>query len=138
MPVWQIILLASALLFAAVSIFLWIWNVVRAKKLRNETFVVKKTDSKKIKIPFKVDKFIVALGGIDNIINTSVTQTKLKVEILSHDKVDFNQLKKINNTGILVQSDNITIILGDYVSNVSIMINDLVSLQNKKELNNIT
>ncbi|MCL6428574.1 hypothetical protein LT335_00113 [Spiroplasma sp. JKS002669] len=130
MPVWQIILLAIALLFAVFSVFMWIWNVTRAKKLRNETFVDQQKDSEKVKIPFKVDKFIDALGGINNISNTSVKNTKLKIEILSHDKVDFSQLKKIKNNGILVQSDNITIVLGDYASNVSVMINDLINLNN--------
>lgn len=132
MPVWQIILLVIALLFAVFSIFMWIWNVTRAKKLRNETFTNKQEDAKKVKIPFKVDKFIEALGGINNISNASATNSKLKVEILSHDKVDFSQLKKIKNTGVLVQSDNITIVLGDYASNVSVMINDLINLHNNE------
>ncbi len=130
MPVWQIILLAIALLFAVFSIFMWVWNVSRAKKLRNETFVDQQKDSEKVKIPFKLDKFIDTLGGIDNITNVSVKNTKLKIEILSHDKVDFNQLKKIKNNGIVVQSDNITIVLGNYASNVAIMMNDLINLNN--------
>ncbi|MDQ7982814.1 MAG: hypothetical protein REH79_01165 [Spiroplasma sp.] len=130
MPIWQIILLASALVFALISIFLWIWNILRAKKLRTEGFVNKKTITKKIKIPFKLDKFISALGGIDNIANTSVVDTKIKIEILSYEKVNFNRLKKINNTGIVVQSDNITIVLGDYANKVSIMVNDMINLHN--------
>lgn len=137
MPVWQIILLAIALLFAVFSIFMWIWNVTRAKKLRNETFVDQEKVSEKVKIPFKIDKFIDTLGGINNITNVSVKNNKLKIEILSHDKVDFNQLKKIKNSGILAQSDNITIVLGNYANNVAIMINDLVNLHNKTATNEI-
>lgn len=137
MPVWQIILLAVALLFAVVSVFLWIWNVSRARKIRNESFGDQQKASEKGKIPFKVEKFIDLLGGIANITNSSVSNTKLKIEILSHDKVDFNQLKKIKNNGILVQSDNITIVLGDYASDVSTMINQLINSQNRELVNEV-
>ncbi|MBE4703964.1 PTS transporter subunit EIIB [Spiroplasma platyhelix] len=133
MPVWQIILLASALLFAAFSVFLWVWNVVRAKKLRQQGFVTTKK-TKKVRMPIKLDKFVDIFGGIDNVVSASASNTKIKVYIADHKKVDFNELKKIRNRGIFDQSDSVSVILGGYASDLSGMINDLVTLntENKK------
>lgn len=132
MPVWQIVLLASALLFAGFSIFLWLWNVLRAKKLRQQGFVTKK-ETKKIQMPVKIDKIVEALGGIDNIIGASASRSKLKVAIADYQKVDVEALKKIKNRGIVEQSNNVSMVLGSYALDLSGMINDLVTLNTTSE-----
>lgn len=127
-PVWQIILLATALLFAAFSVFLWVWNVVRAKKMREQGFVNTKKLNNKIKMPVKLDKFIEIFGGIDNIVSASAAKNKIKVYVTEHEKINFDELKKIKNRGIFDQSDNVSIILGNYAGDLSGMINDLINL----------
>lgn len=130
MPIWQIILLAIALFFAVISVFLWVWNVAQAKKIREKGFVTTKNKIKKVKLPFNLDKFINILGGIDNIVKSSASNNKIKIYIVDQSKINFNELKKIKNRGILDQTDNISIILGSYVVDLSGMINDLVTLNN--------
>lgn len=129
MPVWQIVLLASALLFAAFSVFLWMWNVLRAKKMRQQGFVTKK-ENKKVKMPVKIDKIIEALGGIDNILGASASHSKLKVAVADYQKVDVVALKEIKNRGLVEQGNNVSIVLGSYAPDLSGMINDLVTLNN--------
>lgn len=129
MPVWQIILLATALLFAAFSVFLWVWNVFRAKKLRQQGFVTPK-ETKKVKMPIKLDKFIDIFGGIDNVLSASASNDKIKIYVADREKVNLEGLKKIKNRGILDQTDNVSIILGNYAVDLSGMINDLVTLNN--------
>lgn len=129
MPVWQTVLLVTALLFAGFSVFLWIWNVLRAKKMRQQGFVTTK-QTKKVKMPIKLDKFIDIFGGIDNIVKSSVSKNKIKIYINDHDKIDFEALKKIKNQGIFDQNDSVSIILGKYAADLSGMINDLVTLNN--------
>lgn len=133
MPVWQIVLLSIALLFAVFSIFLWVWNVARAKKLREQGFVTEKTKTKKVKLPFKLDKFVSVLGGIDNIVKASASNSKIRVYVVNHDKIDFVELKKIKNRGILDQSDNVSIVLGNYAPDLAGMINDLITINTTKK-----
>lgn len=106
--------------------------------MREQGFVSLKNKEKKVKLPFKLDKFIQILGGIDNIIKASASSHKLKVYILDHDKIDFDELKKIKNHGILDQTDNISISLGSYVRDLSGMINDLVSINHSDAANKKT
>lgn len=107
--------------------------------MREEGFVNTKTKSKKVKLPFKLDKFINIFGGIDNITKASVSHNKLKVYYVSRDKVDLEELKKIKNHGIFDQSDTISIVLtGHYAKDLSGMINDLITLNNTKVLTDVT
>lgn len=132
MPIWQIVLLVIALLFAVASIGIWILNVSTAKKLRNQQESNSKPINKPQKFPFKLQNFIVDLGGIDNIKETTATANKIKVEIIDHSKINFNNLKKIKNRGILDQDDSVSLVLGTYCNNLSIAINDLIKLNNEK------
>lgn len=133
MPAWQIALLVSALLFAVVSIGIWIWNVNTAKKLRTETKKDEgKINNKPQKFPFKLQNFILYLGGIENIKETSATANKIKISIIEHTKIDFNSLKKIKNRGILDQSEAVSLVLGSYCYNLSSAINELIKLNNEK------
>lgn len=132
MPIWQIILLVIALLFAVASIGIWIWNISTAKKLRNQQESSLKSINKPQKFPFKLQNFIVDLGGIDNIKGTTATANKIKVEIIDHSKINFNNLNKIKNRGILDQDDSVSLVLGTYCNNLSIAINDLIKLNNEK------
>ncbi|WP_342260905.1 hypothetical protein [Spiroplasma endosymbiont of Notiophilus biguttatus] len=132
MPIWQIVLLVIALLFAVASIGIWIWNVSTAKKLRNQQESSLKSINKPQKFPFKLQNFILDLGGIDNIKETTATANKIKIEIIDHSKINFNNLKKIKNRGILDQDDSVSLVLGTYCNNLSIAINDLIKLNNEK------
>ncbi|WP_342276089.1 hypothetical protein [Spiroplasma endosymbiont of Nebria brevicollis] len=132
MPAWQIALLVSALLFAVVSIGIWIWNVNTSKKLRNQTNVKGKINNKPQKFPFKLENFILYLGGIENIKETSASANKIKISIIEHTKIDFNNLKKIKNRGILDQSEAVSLVLGSYCYNLSSAINELIKLNNEK------
>ena len=133
MPIWQIVLLVIALLFAVGSIGIWIWNVSTAKKLRNQQENSSmKVINKPQKFPFKLQNFIFDLGGIDNIKGTTATANKIKVEIIDHSKINFNNLKKIKNRGILDQDYSVSLVLGNYCNNLSIVINDLIKLNNEK------
>lgn len=129
MPVWQIVLLASALLFAGFSVFLWLWNVLRAKKLRQQGFVTKK-ENKQVKMPVKLDKVVELFGGIDNILGASASRSKLKVTVADQEKVDVEGLKKMKHHGVIEQSGSVSIVLGRYAPDLSGMINDLVTLNN--------
>lgn len=134
MPVWEIVLLVIALLFAAVSIGIWIWNVNVAKKLRNQQGnIPRKANNKLQKFPFKLQNFILDLGGIDNIKETTATSNKIKIVVIEHAKINFNNLKKIKNRGILDQNDSISLVLGTYCNNLSIAINDLIKLNNDEK-----
>lgn len=133
MPIWQVILLAIALLLGVISIFLLVWNSLRAKKMREASLMPAKPKLTKIKFPFKVDKFIDILGGIENIKTTSATNNKIKISVVERDKVDFSELKKIKNRGILDQSDAISIVLGSYVGELSKVINDLINLHQEQK-----
>lgn len=124
MPVWKTILVVIALIFAAVSIFLWIFNNIRAKKLRANGGLI--DNQKSVKIPFKIEKFIDIFGGINNIIETSVLSNRIKIKVVSIKKVDFFDLKKIKNQGILEQSDSVTIVLGEYAQFLSEQINKMI------------
>lgn len=133
MPVWEIVLLVIALVFAIVSIGIWIWNVNAAKKLRyqqDDNSI--KHNNKPQKFPFKLENFIVDLGGIDNIKETTATANKIKVSVIDHSKINFNNLKKIKNRGILDQNNSISLVLGTYCNNLSTTINELVKLNNEK------
>lgn len=133
MPVWEIVLLVIALLFAVVSIGIWIWNVNVAKKLRNQQENSStKCYNKPQKFPFKLQNFILDLGGIDNIKETTATVNKIKVEVIDHSKINFNNLKKIKNRGILDQNDSVSLLLGTYCNSLSTAINDLIKMNNKK------
>lgn len=96
--------------------------------MREQGFVTTKTKTKKVKLPFKLDKFINSLGGIDNIVKASVSKNKLKVYVIDHDQINFDELKKIKNHGIFDQSDNISIVLGSHATSIAGMINDLITL----------
>ncbi len=133
MPVWEIVLLVIALLFAVVSIGIWIWNVNAAKKLRNQQENSStKFSNKPQKFPFKLQNFILDLGGIDNIKVTTATVNKIKVEIKDHSKINFDNLKKIKNRGILDQNDSVSLVLGIYCNSLSTAINDLIKMNNEK------
>lgn len=133
MPAWQIALLVSALLFAVVSIGIWIWNINTAKRLRNQiTNQEGKINNKPQKFPFKLENFILYLGGIENIKETLATTNKIKISIIDHTKINFNNLKKIKNRGILDQSEAVTLVLGSYCYNLSNVINELIKLKNEK------
>ncbi|MGL5268246.1 MAG: hypothetical protein ACRC8P_00530 [Spiroplasma sp.] len=132
MPIWQIILLSIALLFAVLSVFLWVWNITRAKKLREQGFVTPKTKTKKVKLPFKLDKFVSILGGIDNIVKASASKSKIKVCVVDYNKIDFDELKKIKNRGIFGQTNNVSIVLGNSAPDLCGMINDLITINIKK------
>lgn len=132
MPDWQIILLVSALAFAVVSIGIWIWNVNAAKKMRNQTNIKSKTNNKPQKFPFKLENFILYLGGIENIKESSASANKIKISIIDHNKIDFSNLKKIKNRGILDQSQAVSLVLGSYCYNLSNAINELIKLKNEK------
>lgn len=132
MPDWQIILLVSALAFAVVSIGIWIWNVNTAKKMRNQTNIKSKTNNKPQKFPFKLENFILYLGGIENIKESSASANKIKISIIDHNKIDFSNLKKIKNRGILDQSQAVSLVLGSYCYNLSNAINELIKLKNEK------
>lgn len=133
MPVWEIVLLVIALLFAVVSIGIWIWNVNVAKKLRNQQESSStKYYNKPQKFSFKLQNFILDLGGIDNIKKTTATANKIKVEVIDHSKINFNNLKKIKNRGILDQNDSVSLVLGTYCNSLSTAINDLIKMNNEK------
>lgn len=133
MPVWEIVLLVIALLFAVVSIGIWIWNVNAAKKLRSQQENNSiKSNNKPQKFPFKLQNFILDLGGIDNIKETTATVNKIKVEVIDHSKINFNNLKKIKNRGILEQNDSVSLVLGTYCNSLSTAINDLIKMNNEK------
>lgn len=133
MPIWEIILLVIALLFAVISIGIWIWNVNVAKRLRNnQEHSSPKFSNKPQKFPFKVQNFILDLGGIENIKVTTATTNKIKVEVIDHSKINFNNLKKIKNRGILDQDDSVTLVLGTYCNSLSTTINDLIKMNNEK------
>lgn len=132
MPDWQIILLVSALAFAFVSIGIWIWNVNTAKKMRSQTNIKNKTNNKPQKFPFKLENFILYLGGIENIKESSASANKIKISIIDHSKIDFSNLKKIKNRGILDQSQAVSLVLGSYCYNLSSAINELIKLKNEK------
>lgn len=132
MPNWQIILLVSALVFAVVSIGIWIWNVNNAKKMRNQTNIKNKINNKPQKFPFKLENFILYLGGIENIKEASASANKIKISIIDHSKIDFSNLKKIKNRGILDQSQAVSLVLGSYSYNLSSAINELIKLKSEK------
>ncbi|WP_425380998.1 hypothetical protein [Spiroplasma endosymbiont of Polydrusus pterygomalis] len=133
MPVWEIVLLVIALLFAMVSIGIWIWNVNAAKKLRNQQENSStRFSNKPQKFPFKLQNFILDLGGIDNIKATTATVNKIKVEVNDHSKINFDNLKKIKNRGILDQNDSVSLVLGIYCNSLSTAINDLIKMNNEK------
>lgn len=132
MPVWEIVLLVIALLFAVVSISIWVWNVNAAKKLRNQKVdSLAKNPHKPQKFPFKLQNFIFDLGGIDNIKETTATNNKIKIVVVEHSKINFPNLKKIKNRGILDQDDSVSLVLGNYCNNLSTTINDLIKLNNE-------
>lgn len=133
MPVWEIVLLVIALLFAVVSIGIWIWNVNAAKKLRNQQENNStRSSNKPQKFPFKLQNFILDLGGIDNIKATTATVNKIKVEVKDHSKINFDNLKKIKNRGILDQNDSVSLVLGIYCNSLSTAINVLIKMNNEK------
>lgn len=133
MPVWEIVLLVIALLFAVASIGIWIWNVNAAKNLRNhQENSSTRFSNKPQKFPFKLQNFILDLGGIDNIKATTATVNKIKVEVKDHSKINFDNLKKIKNRGILDQNDSVSLVLGIYCNSLSTAINDLIKMNNEK------
>jgi len=129
---YQLVLVIIALLFALLSIGIWIWNVNKAKKLRNQSNDQKKSNNKPQKFPFKLENFINDFGGIENIKETAATINKIKITVFDHNKINFINLKKLKNRGILDQTAAVSLVLGSYCYNLSKAINGLIKLNQEK------
>lgn len=64
------------------------------------------------KLPFAIEKLQEALGGKDNIVSSSAKLSKLYVELKDYQKVNPNVLKNLGASGIVKNSQGLTIIFG--------------------------
>lgn len=68
------------------------------------------------KIPFNVDKFINALGGKPNILQTSSTISSIKINVSDRSKVNEADIKALKPKGYMWDANqNLTLIFGDFV-----------------------
>lgn len=84
------------------------------------------------KIPFKMGDLLFILGK-DNIISSSSTHTKVKVQIKSSENVDFDALSKLKGvSGTFSTSNSITIIIGNSAPLVDQQINKVIGNERGK------
>lgn len=75
------------------------------------------------KIPFDINKLIVALGTLENIVDVSSTLSSLKVKTKNIKQVNKDELKSLGCKGNLVSGNNLSLIFGDYSKTLSEAIN---------------
>ncbi|MBN4089261.1 PTS glucose transporter subunit IIB [Mycoplasma enhydrae] len=83
--------------------------------------------SKSTKISFDLEDMIRSLGGKENIKSTSSTQKILKIFFDDKQKVNALELKKLDGvSGIALQSQSISLVLGNTAKYVEELINNEV------------
>ncbi|WP_294580566.1 PTS transporter subunit EIIB [uncultured Thomasclavelia sp.] len=75
-------------------------------------------------IPVDVNEIIKAVGGKDNLKETTATSSKVTFFVNDDTLVDIEALKALGASGIVQTSNKITAILGKYSKEISRMIND--------------
>ncbi|MGL4950591.1 MAG: hypothetical protein ACRC4M_01995 [Mycoplasma sp.] len=91
------------------------------KESKSETKTPKLKTSNKI--PFKVEKFIELLGGVENILTSVGSLNTLKLEVVDKNLVKQEEIKKIGAKGIMISKNKISIIFGDF----AIILNDEIN-----------
>lgn len=116
---WQIFLICTVIIILAIGGFYFIFFIRNkgegAKKIKNRTYK---------KIPFKVDNFIENLGTITNIIATEAKLTRIKIIVKDIKLVNFINIRKLKQQGIIKHSNAITIVFGRYSRNLAKIINE--------------
>ena len=112
------------------GIFLF-YLVIRLKIL-NRNLIYNENKKLKKKIPFKVDKFINNFGTINNIVKTEYSLTKIKIFVKEIKLVKIENLKRMKHRGIIKQSNSISIVLGNYVKDLSQLLENCISQKDSK------
>ncbi|WP_027120452.1 PTS transporter subunit EIIB [Mycoplasmopsis lipofaciens] len=96
---------------------------------KNKKLALQKTQKEKIKLPssVKIDELIHLLGTKDNIKEISHTISNLKISFKNKSKIDINKISKLKYvTGIMSNSDKITLVVGDIAEKISTEINNKI------------
>ncbi|MCV3743768.1 PTS transporter subunit EIIB [Ureaplasma sp. ES3154-GEN] len=75
------------------------------------------------KIPFNINKFYSAVGGLENITSATATINSLKLVFKNEKLVDVNQLKSIDAKGVLKSANSYRMTFGDYAISLADTIN---------------
>ena len=94
------------LLLVLSDLLLWFWGIILL------CYFLKKKPASKIN-PNSNEALFLALGGKDNLIESSLRGSRLKIKIKSNEKIDQQKLKDIGIDNTIVMSDSITLILND-------------------------
>ncbi|MGL4947988.1 MAG: hypothetical protein ACRC42_01200 [Mycoplasma sp.] len=95
-----------------------------------ETVVTLKTSEK---IPFKIDAFVLNLGGVENISSTTSSLSTLKLELVDAKLIIQEEIKKLGARGIMISGNKVSIILGDYAIHLSSELEKIISSKENKE-----
>lgn len=69
----------------------------------------KKTPKIKVDQEF-MSQMVASLGGIENIVKTDVENGRLKIELDSLDKANFNKLKELSQNGVFVTGSTVKVL----------------------------
>lgn len=88
---------------------IWIyWNK------KSKTYKDKNSLSQEIKVNINVNKFIEYLGGKENIKNISNTHTKIKIDFVSRNLIQIEEIKSLFGiSGIFMNDISLTVIVGN-------------------------
>ena len=101
----------------------WIFHYIKL----NKTTKVSSNLSHSTKIPFSIKKLVGVLNR-ENIIKSEFTQIKVKVFVKSTKDINMEELKKIKSiSGSFMNSNSITIIVGNSAKTISNQLNELNS-----------
>ncbi|MCV3753810.1 PTS transporter subunit EIIB [Ureaplasma zalophigenitalium] len=81
------------------------------------------------KIPFHMDQFYQAVGGVQNIESSTATLNSLKLVLKKPELVNVTSLKALNAKGILKSNNSYRMTLGDFAMSLSETINQELSNQ---------
>jgi len=94
----------------------------RMKKLLVNNSI--KTDSADLE---EVNRFIVAVGGISNIIESDAESTRLKIKLHDTDLINLQLLKELNIEGSSLSGSSLQLILGSKAVDFSRQISNLLN-----------
>lgn len=113
MDTWEIILTISLpTLFILILIIYIIYIRFFNKNTRSEL-------KRSKRVPFKVDKLLIALGGAENIVNITSSLSKVKIDVVDIKKVNINHIMKLKQKGVIQQSTSISIIFDNYAETLA-------------------
>lgn len=81
------------------------------------------------KVMIDIEKFIVLLGGKENIINTSSSINSIKVFLNDVEKVNQDEIKKLGAKGTILSEGCITCLFGDFSQELSKEMNEKLNIQ---------